>query len=87
MSKIDTYTHTHLHTSAGSFLDGVGKCEEYMRPKSSRNGATSDLHTSASLSTVASHLCMSSRVKAINTESKLYLGMKCIVLKIDFVKV
>ena len=31
MSKIDTYTHTHLHTSAGSFLDGVGKCEEYMQ--------------------------------------------------------
>ena len=29
--KIDTYTHTHLHTSAGSFLDGVGKCEEYMK--------------------------------------------------------
>ena len=31
MSKIDTYTHTHLHSSAGSFLDGVGKCEEYMK--------------------------------------------------------
>ncbi len=29
--KIDQYTHTHLHTSAGSFLDGVGKCEEYMQ--------------------------------------------------------
>jgi len=27
MSKIDTYTHTHLHTSQGSFLDGVGKSE------------------------------------------------------------
>jgi len=31
MSKIDTYTHTHLHTSAGSFLDGVGKPSEYMQ--------------------------------------------------------
>ena len=31
MSKIDTYKHTQLHTSAGSFLDGVGKCEEYMQ--------------------------------------------------------
>jgi len=29
--KITTYTHTHLHSSAGSFLDGVGKCEEYMQ--------------------------------------------------------
>jgi len=31
MSKIDTFTHCHLHSSAGSFLDGVGKCEEYMQ--------------------------------------------------------
>ena len=31
MSKIDTNTHTHLHTSFGSFLDGVGKPVEYMK--------------------------------------------------------
>ena len=31
MSKIDTYTHTHLHTSFGSLLDGVGKPVEYMK--------------------------------------------------------
>ena len=31
MSKIDTYTHTHLHTSFGSLLDGVGKPIEYMK--------------------------------------------------------
>ena len=29
--KIDTYTHTQLHTSFGSFLDGVGKPAEYMK--------------------------------------------------------
>ena len=31
MRKIDTYTHTHLHTSFGSLLDGVGKPIEYMK--------------------------------------------------------
>ena len=31
MSKIDTFTHCHLHTSFGSFLDGVGKPTEYMK--------------------------------------------------------
>ena len=31
MRKIDTYTHTHLHTSFGSLLDGVGKPVEYMK--------------------------------------------------------
>jgi len=31
MDKIDTYTHTHLHTSFGSLLDGVGKPVEYMK--------------------------------------------------------
>ena len=31
MNKIDQYTHTHLHTSFGSFLDGVGKPIEYMK--------------------------------------------------------
>ena len=31
MHKIDQYTHTHLHTSFGSFLDGVGKPIEYMK--------------------------------------------------------
>ena len=31
MSKIDTYTHTHLHTSFGSLLYGVGKPIEYMK--------------------------------------------------------
>ena len=31
MSKIDTYCHTHLHSSFGSFLDGVGKPEDYMK--------------------------------------------------------
>ena len=29
--EINTYTHTHLHTSFGSFLDGVGKPAEYMK--------------------------------------------------------
>ena len=31
MSKIDTYTHSLLHTSFGSLLDGVGKPIEYMK--------------------------------------------------------
>ena len=31
MDKIDTFTHCHLHTSFGSFLDGVGKPIEYMK--------------------------------------------------------
>ena len=31
MSKIDTFSHLHLHTSQGSFIDGVGKSEDYMQ--------------------------------------------------------
>ena len=42
MSKVDTYTHTHLHTSAGSFLDGVGEVRR-VYAKSSRVRATSNL--------------------------------------------
>ena len=29
--KIETFSHLHLHTSQGSFLDAVGKSEEYMQ--------------------------------------------------------
>ena len=40
MSKIDTYTHTHLHTSAGSFL-GWSRKVRRVYAKSSRVGAAS----------------------------------------------